>query len=69
MIFFSKSMQRIPSIGQVTAYRMGKVFFSTNSTCDKGLISKIYKVLKKLDIKQPINKWGPDLNRILAVEY
>ena len=37
-----------------------------NPTSDKGLISKICKELKKLDIKilnDPIKKWGTELNR------
>ena len=41
----------------------------TNSTSDRGLISKIFKELKKLDInkkvKTPIKNWGADMNRIL----
>ena len=41
-----------------------KIF--TNPSTDKGLISKIYKELKKLDTKtliNPIKKWGTELNR------
>ena len=43
----------------------------TNPTSGKGLISKIYKELKKLDIKILINpnkKWGTELNRELSTE-
>ena len=39
----------------------------TNSTSDRGLISNIYKELKKLDSRNsnnPIKKWGIELNRI-----
>ena len=38
----------------------------TNPTSDRGLISKLYKELKKLDIKisnNPTKKWGTNLNR------
>ena len=46
-----------------------KIF--TNPTSDKSLISKIYKELKKLDIKtliNPILKWGTELNREFSTE-
>ena len=47
-----------------------KIF--TNPTSDRGLISKIYKELKKLVIKRthnPIkNKWSTNLNRELSTE-
>ena len=43
----------------------------TNPTSDKGLISKIYKELKKLDFKiliKPLKNWGPELNRKFSTE-
>ena len=46
-----------------------KIF--TNPTSDKGLISNIYKGLKKLDVKflnNPIKKWGTELNREFTTE-
>ena len=54
--------------GQPTEYK--KMF--SNSTSDRGLISKICKKeLKKLDINQPSNptkQCGTDLNREISTE-
>ena len=41
-----------------------KIF--TNPTSERGLISNIYKELKKLDSREtnnPIKKWGTELNK------
>ena len=46
-----------------------KIF--TNPTTDRGLISKIYKELKKLDFREtnnPIKKWGSELNKEFTAE-
>ena len=44
----------------------------TNSTSDRGLISKVYKELKTLDIRESnntIKKWVTDLNKNFSIEY
>jgi phage-related protein len=46
-----------------------KIF--TNPTSDRGLISNIYKELKKVDSRKsnnPIKKWGTELNREFSTE-
>jgi hypothetical protein len=43
----------------------------TNPTSNSGLISNIYKELKKLDSREPNNpilKWGTELNREFSTE-
>jgi hypothetical protein len=47
----------------------GKIF--TNPTPKRVLISKLYKELKKLDSRKPINpikKWGTELNKEFSTE-
>jgi hypothetical protein len=46
-----------------------KIFLSYTS--DKGLITRIYRVLKKLNstkINEPIKKWATELNRTFSKE-
>ena len=60
---FCKTKDTVSKTKRLPSY-WEKIF--TNPTSDKGLISKIYKELKKLDTKTLINptkKWGSELNR------
>ena len=46
-----------------------KIF--TNPTSDRGLISNVYKELKKVDFRKsnnPIKKWGTELNKEFSTE-
>ena len=48
---------------------MEKIF--TNATSDRGLISKIFKELKKVDSREtniPIKKWGTEVNKEFSLE-
>jgi hypothetical protein len=48
---------------------LGKVF--TNPKSDRGLISNIYKELKKVDSRKsnnPIKNWGTELNKEFSPE-
>lgn len=59
--------QSIPLLGQMTAYRLGKIV--NNPASDRELISKIE--LKKLDSNNPNNQvknWDTELNRILNLK-
>ena len=49
--------------------KSGKIF--TNTTSNRGLISKLYLELKKLDSREPnnpIKKWGTELNKEFSTE-
>jgi hypothetical protein len=61
--------QRTLSIRQKGHQQIGKSF--TNPKSIRGLISKIYKELKKLDSRKPNNhfkKWGTELNKEFSSE-
>lgn len=62
----AKDTTKVPS-GTPTEWE--KVF--TNYTSDRGLVSKIYKELKKPDTKESNNKilkWGNDINKAFSIE-
>lgn len=51
----------------MSPFEQQEVIF-TNHTSERGLMSKINKEHKELDINKPVNpieKWGTNLNRIL----
>jgi hypothetical protein len=48
-----------------------KIFASSTSDNNQGLITRMYRELKKLNFPQinnPINKWGTELNRPFSKE-
>jgi hypothetical protein len=62
--------QKTLSIEQIGNLQIAEIIF-TNSTSDRGLISKIYKELKKLACKVPnntIKNWGTELNSEFTIE-
>jgi hypothetical protein len=67
---FNKAKDTANRTNQQPVTEWEKIF--TNSISDRGLISKIYKELKKLDIKKnpkyPIKIWVTDLNREFSME-
>jgi hypothetical protein len=53
----------------VSSYCWERIF--TNPKSDRGLISNIYKELKKMDSRKsnnPIKKWGTELNKEFSTE-
>ena len=66
---FCKAKDTVNKIKQQPT-EWGNIF--TNNTWGKGLISKIYKELKKLDIKilnNPTKKWYIELTRHFSSEF
>ena len=63
--------QKTLLIGQNVNQQIGQRFLFTNPTFDRGIISNIYKELKKLESREPnnpIKKWGIELNREFTIE-
>jgi hypothetical protein len=63
-LLHKKRNERIEEI----THRVGE---NASYTSDKGLIIRIYRVLKKLNspqINKPINKWATELNRTFSKE-
>ena len=67
---FCKAKDTVNKTKRPPTYRK-RIF--TNPKSDRGLMSNIYKELKKLDSKKsnnPIKKWGSELNKeFLPEEY